>query len=102
MRDPSTLAVPIEQAALFLDLDGTLAPIVATPEEVVPEARRTAILARAQAALDGRLAVISGRTVEEVRSMLGRKVQGIFKTRGLSGTFFLVASADWACAGETT
>ena len=30
------------------------------------------------------------------------KVQGIFKGRGLNGTFFLVASHDWACAGEST
>lgn len=70
MGDRSPAAVPLERTALFLDLDGTLAPIVATPEEVVPDARRTAILARAQAALDGRLAVVSGRTVEEVDRIL--------------------------------
>lgn len=63
-------ATPLERAALFLDLDGTLAPIVATPEDVVPDARRTDVLARAQAALGGRLAVISGRTVEEVDRIL--------------------------------
>jgi trehalose 6-phosphate phosphatase len=71
---------PLDRAALFLDLDGTLAPIVATPEEVVPEARRTDVLARAQAALGGRLAVISGRTVEEVDRILeacGPHVAGI-------------------------
>ena len=33
---------------------------------------------------------------------VSRNVQGIFKARGLNGTFFLVASSDWACAGETT
>jgi trehalose 6-phosphate phosphatase len=63
-------AAPLDRAALFLDLDGTLAPIVATPEEVVPDPRRTAVLARAQAALGGRLAVVSGRTVEEVDRIL--------------------------------
>ena len=35
-------------------------------------------------------------------SLVSRKVQGIFKARGLNGTFFLVASSDWACAGEST
>ena len=43
-----------------------------------------------------------GRSVEEVRSAFGKKVQSIFKARGLRGDFFVVASADWACAGETT
>ena len=43
-----------------------------------------------------------GRSVEDVRTTVSRKVQGIFKARGLRGTFFVVASADWACAGEST
>lgn len=43
-----------------------------------------------------------GRSVEDVRSVVSRKVQGIFKSRGLTGTFFVVASSDWACAGEST
>jgi trehalose 6-phosphate phosphatase len=70
MTDAPQITAPLSRAALFLDLDGTLAPIVATPEEVVPDPRRTAVLARAQSALDGRLAVISGRTVEEVDRIL--------------------------------
>jgi hypothetical protein len=48
------------------------------------------------------MGTFDGRSVEDVRSAVGKKVQGIFKARGLTGTFFLVASADWACAGETT
>lgn len=48
------------------------------------------------------MGTFDGRSVEDVRSTIGKKVQSIFKTRGLNGTFFLVASADWACAGETT
>ena len=43
-----------------------------------------------------------GGNVEEGRSTVSRKVQGVFKGRGLNGTFFLVASHDWACAGEAT
>jgi hypothetical protein len=48
------------------------------------------------------MGTFDGRSVEEVRSSVGKKVQGMFKARGLSGTFFVVASADWACAGEST
>ena len=48
------------------------------------------------------MGTFDGRSVEDVRGVVSRKVQGIFKARGLMGTFFLVASADWACAGEST
>ena len=48
------------------------------------------------------MGTFEGRTIDEVRSIVSRDVQGIFKARGLNGTFFLVASTDWACAGETT
>ena len=48
------------------------------------------------------MGTFDGRSVEEVRSNVSRKVQGIFKSRSLNGTFFVVASADWACAGEST
>ena len=48
------------------------------------------------------MGTFDGRSVEDVRSTLSRKVQGIFKARGFAGTFFVVASSDWACAGEST
>ena len=48
------------------------------------------------------MGTFDGRSVEDVRSIVSKKVQGIFKARGLNGTFFLVASTDWACAGEST
>ena len=48
------------------------------------------------------MGTFDGRSVEDVRSVVGKKVQSIFKSRSLSGTFFLVASSDWACAGEST
>lgn len=47
------------------------------------------------------LGMLEGKSVDDVRSAVGRKVQDIFKSRGLSGDFFVVASADWACAGES-
>jgi hypothetical protein len=48
------------------------------------------------------MGTFDGRSVEDVRSTISKKVQSIFKSRGLHGTFFLVASHDWACAGEST
>jgi len=63
-----------ERAGIFLDLDGTLAPIVATPDvaRVLPDV--PGVLAR----LVGQLAVVavvSGRRSEEVRRLVG--VDGI-------------------------
>jgi hypothetical protein len=48
------------------------------------------------------MGTFDGHSVDEVRTTISRKVQGLFKGRGLTGTFFLVASQDWACAGEST
>ena len=62
----STREIPVREAALFLDLDGTLAEFESTPGEVGPEPRRTQLLKRAGEALEGRLAVISGRSLAEV------------------------------------
>jgi len=56
--------------ALFLDLDGTLAPIKSRPDLVGPEPRRTAILNDLQKRLQGRLAVLSGRTLAEIDRIL--------------------------------
>lgn len=48
------------------------------------------------------MGMFDGRSVEDVRSTIGKKVQGIFKARGLGADFFIVASADWACGGDST
>ena len=46
------------------------------------------------------MGMIDGRTVDEVRTTVGKQVQGLFKARGLKADFFLVVCGDWACAGE--
>lgn len=58
--------VQLQHPALFLDMDGVLAPLAATPDAVVPDARRTAVLRRLTARLDGRVAILSGRTIAEI------------------------------------
>jgi trehalose-phosphatase len=64
------LAAEPEQAGLFLDFDGVLAPIVDRPEDAVPPPETRAELER----LVGRyalVAVVSGRAGEDVTARLG-------------------------------
>ena len=56
----------LPRPALFLDMDGVLAPLAETPDAVVPNARRTAVLRGLSDRLDGRVAIISGRTIAEI------------------------------------
>lgn len=56
----------LTRPALFLDLDGVLAPLAATPDAVGPDPRRTAVLRALARRLDGRVAILSGRTLAEI------------------------------------
>ena len=59
-------AIDFSTDALFLDVDGTLIDIAATPESVVvPESLKLS-LTRLRQSLDGALAVISGRTLSAI------------------------------------
>lgn len=58
--------VRLSRPALFLDLDGVLAPLAETPDAVVPHAERTAAVRGAADRLKGRVAIISGRTIAEI------------------------------------
>jgi trehalose 6-phosphate phosphatase len=73
----------LEGVALFLDLDGVLAPIAARPEDVVPVAARTRLLRALHQALDGRLAVISGRTIADLDRILDGSVAALAGVHGL-------------------
>ncbi|MCC7548963.1 MAG: trehalose-phosphatase [Burkholderiales bacterium] len=58
---------PLTRAhALFLDVDGTLLPIVARPQDVRVDAALRGLLTRLHAALDGALALVSGRSIAEI------------------------------------
>lgn len=70
-------------AALFLDLDGTLAEIEARPEQVVPQPRRTHVLTTLVAAMDGRVAVLTGRTLAEADRILDGAVPAVGAVHGL-------------------
>ena len=47
------------------------------------------------------MGMFEGRSVEDVRSNVAKKAQDAFSARGLRADFFVVASFDWACAGES-
>ncbi|MFN6982112.1 MAG: trehalose-phosphatase [Brevundimonas sp.] len=61
-----TPPVVADGIALFLDMDGVLAPMAPTPDGVGPVARRTAALKAVEARLAGRVAIVSGRTIAEI------------------------------------
>ena len=69
--------------ALFLDLDGTLAPIADRPQDVHPDPRRSDLLARLSERLGGRLAIVSGRTLADVDRILEGRVIPVAAVHGL-------------------
>lgn len=73
----------MEDACLFLDLDGTLAPIEARPGDVGPDQERTLLLRRAADALEGRIAVVSGRSLHEIDRILDGSVASAAGLHGL-------------------
>ena len=74
---------PRATTAIFADLDGTLADIRPTPGDVKPDAVRDALLARLAGALDGRLAVISGRDLEDLDRVLEGRIKALGAVHGL-------------------
>jgi trehalose 6-phosphate phosphatase len=86
LRRPEPLIA--DGAALFLDLDGTLAAIAARPRDVGPLASRNALIRALGERLSGRLAVVSGRTIEEIDRILdgaapaAAGVHGLERRRG--------------------
>ena len=68
--DISTAVLAPSLTAFFLDVDGTLAPIVANPADArVPPPMRAA-LARLDRAAGGAVAVVSGRSIAQLDAML--------------------------------
>src|ERR1700760_3963685 len=80
---PTPKPLKLGETALFLDLDGTLAPIAARPQDVRPDPRRTSLLERLIRQLDGRRAVISGRTLIDIDRILEGCVPTVAAVHGL-------------------
>lgn len=62
--------------ALLLDFDGTLVEIGDTPDAVAISADMADTLAAASRRLDGRIAVVSGRSLEQLHRLLPRSLAG--------------------------
>jgi trehalose 6-phosphate phosphatase len=69
--------------ALFLDLDGTLAPIAPRPDDVVADPKRTFLLRRLVERFDRRVAIVSGRTISEISTILENAVPAVAGVHGL-------------------
>ena len=57
--------------SLFIDFDGTLVPLVDRPDLVRADAELTELLAVLRQRFGGRLALVSGRSVEQLDMMIG-------------------------------
>ncbi|MDQ8028610.1 MAG: trehalose-phosphatase [Brevundimonas sp.] len=89
----------LDRIALFLDLDGVLAELAETPEAVVPEPRRTAVLSALAPRLGGRVAIISGRTIAEIDRIADGSMASASGVHGLErrradGTFLRAEASE--------
>ncbi|MCU0759856.1 MAG: trehalose-phosphatase [Steroidobacteraceae bacterium] len=65
-----TLLAPGQRPCLFLDFDGTLLELAETPDAIHVDPGLPALLARVHEALGGALALVSGRTLDELDALL--------------------------------
>src|SRR5580704_11281731 len=72
LRDnrPSAPPTPARNWALFLDLDGTLLDIAATPTSVIVPHSLVSDLQGAARALNGAVAIVSGRALDDIDRLL--------------------------------
>jgi len=59
-------SLAIDAISLFVDADGTLLDIAPTPDEASASVELLDVLAQVQRALDGALAIVSGRRIEDI------------------------------------
>lgn len=83
LNDGQDVCFGLDRISLFLDLDGTVAPIADRPGDVVADPVRNALLRDLAVHLEGRLAIISGRAIEEVDRILGESVLAVAGSHGL-------------------
>lgn len=74
---------PGGRLSLFLDMDGVLAPIAPTPDAVLADPRRTEVIKQLVLALDGRVAIVSGRTLAEIDRISGQASPAAAGVHGL-------------------
>jgi trehalose 6-phosphate phosphatase len=67
----------LDDASLFLDLDGTLLEIRDRPEDVIADDSLRDLLADLAARFENRLAVVSGRSLAQIDAILGDVAQSL-------------------------
>ena len=86
--------------ALFLDFDGTLAPIVSRPEDVSVGSKTHQALSRLKQHTNGALAIISGRALDDLMAHLAPTTCAMSGSHGLEmmdadgGRFLLSEAVD--------
>jgi trehalose 6-phosphate phosphatase len=69
--------------AMFLDVDGTLLDFASHPDQVVVDARLRELVEDLHATLDGALALISGRSLDDLDDLFGRPPWAMAGLHGL-------------------
>jgi len=69
--------------AMFLDVDGTLLDFASHPDQVVVDARLRELVEDLHAALDGALALISGRSLDDLDDLFGHPPWAMAGLHGL-------------------
>lgn len=92
---PGASALDPRRHALFLDIDGTLAPIADNPSTVRLTAETRATLDRVERAFGGAMAFLTGRTINDADAILGRRHPSI---AGVHGAQMRVGGQDHAAA----
>jgi trehalose 6-phosphate phosphatase len=80
---PAPSPLDLTRTAMFLDLDGVLAPIAARPGDVGPDPSRRAVLNQLVTATGGRVAVVSGRALADIDRILEGVVTAVGAVHGL-------------------
>ncbi|MET0269201.1 MAG: trehalose-phosphatase [Sphingomonas sp.] len=98
---PTDEAPPTRVAgvSLFFDFDGTLVDLAPTPDAVVVDAALLDVLARHAARAPGRVAIVSGRSIAQLDSLLGA-FAGMIAVAGSHGADLRVPGVRYAPAGR--
>lgn len=100
---PAPSVLRLSEIALFADLDGTLAPLEATPGAVKPNPTRRRLLDDLSEALGGRIAVVSGRALADLDRVLEGRIPAIGAVHGLvrrTADGRIIAAPEGALIGQ--
>lgn len=80
---PSPPLLDLGRVSLFVDLDGTIAPLEATPEAVGPSSVPAPLLDALLTRLGGRLAIVSGRSLADLDRVFEGRIPALAAVHGL-------------------